>query len=50
MILYAQGKLDDAAACFRRALDLEPDSADAHANQSVLWLLARRLRARLAGI
>ena len=27
-----QGKLDEAIACFRRAMELKPDSADAYNN------------------
>ena len=30
--MRAQGKLDDAAACYRRALELNPDYAEAHNN------------------
>ena len=37
--LNEQGKLDEAAACYRRAIALKPDLADAHWNQSLLWLL-----------
>jgi tetratricopeptide (TPR) repeat protein len=37
--LNDQGKLDEAAACYRRALELRPDYADAHWNQSLLLLL-----------
>ena len=27
-----RGKLDEAAACYRRALELKPDYAEAHSN------------------
>ena len=36
--LSDQGNLDEAVACYRRALALKPDFADAHWNQS-LWTL-----------
>jgi predicted O-linked N-acetylglucosamine transferase (SPINDLY family) len=32
IVLTEQGKLDEAIACFRRALELKPDYADAHSN------------------
>ena len=32
MVLQAQGKLDEALACYRRALELRPDYAEAHNN------------------
>ena len=31
MRLKDQGKLDEAVACYRRALELKPDYAEAHA-------------------
>ncbi len=34
-----QRRLDDAADCYRRALELQPDFAGAHYNQSLLQLL-----------
>ena len=30
--LKDQGKLDEAVACYRRALELKPDYAEAHSN------------------
>ena len=30
--LHAQGKIDEAMACLRRAVTLKPDYADAHSN------------------
>ena len=30
--LKGQGKLDEAAACYRQALELKPDFAEAHNN------------------
>ena len=32
MRLAEQGKLDEAVACYRRALELKPDFAEAHYN------------------
>ena len=32
VILKNQGKLGEAAACYRRALELKPDYAEAHGN------------------
>ena len=32
VVLLAQGKAEEAAACFRRGIDLEPDFAEAHNN------------------
>ena len=32
MRLKDQGKLDEAVACYRRALELKPDFAEAHNN------------------
>jgi protein O-GlcNAc transferase len=32
MRLNDQGKLDEAVACYRRALELKPDYAEAHNN------------------
>ena len=31
-VFKEQGKLDEAAACFRRALELNPDFVGAHSN------------------
>ena len=39
MRLKGQGKLDGAAACCRRALELKPDFAEAHLQQSLLSLV-----------
>ena len=33
--LKEQGKLDEAIACFRRALELKPDVAETHSNLGV---------------
>jgi len=33
------GQLNEAAACYRRAIELQPDHAGAHVNQSLLQLL-----------
>ena len=30
--MTGQGKLDEAVACYRRALELKPDFAEAHSN------------------
>ena len=38
--LQDQGKLDEAVACYRRALELKPDYADAHTNRAIARLLA----------
>ena len=33
--LQDQGKLDEAIACYRRALELKPDYAEAHTNLGI---------------
>ncbi len=32
-----QGKLDEAVACYRRALELKPDYAEAHYNLGIVF-------------
>ena len=32
-----QGKLDESLACYRRALELKPDLAEAHNNLGSVW-------------
>ena len=38
----AQGKVDDAAACYRAALAIQPDHADAHSNLGTILQLRGR--------
>jgi tetratricopeptide (TPR) repeat protein len=38
--LDQQGKLDEALACYEEALHLQPDTASAHTNRALLWLLS----------
>ena len=41
MRLKDQGKLDEAVACYRRALELKPDYAEAHSNLLLRSSIAR---------
>ena len=43
IVLFALGQLDDAHACYLRALEVAPHSADAHNNLAVLALHYNRL-------
>ena len=40
--LTEQGKLDDAAACYRRVLDLNPQDAGAHNNLGIVLQMQSR--------
>ena len=37
-----QGNLDEAVACYRRAMELKPDHVDAHLNHALALLLMGR--------
>ena len=42
-LLGDTGRLDEAEACFQRALELEPEYAQAHSNLGLLYWKAGRL-------
>ena len=39
VVLTNQGKLNEALACFERALACDPRHADAHLNRAIIWLM-----------